>query len=140
MRKTAEMLAVLIAIALILSVAVRGGAESLPSPEAKALISLTGDFALTGAEADIRIAECIRADVKHYDTAGAWTELTLPMIPPGITDAVLYDGWHLIHAQWEQTGENTLLLHFRAEDLGKLDGTVGLYLLILAERTGGIDQ
>ena len=132
---TMTLLAVLIAITLILAVCGTGDAESLPSPEAKAMISLTGDFALTGAEADMKIAECLRVDVKRWDADGAWAELTLPNIPPGICGVTLFDGWHLIHAQWQQTGETTMRLHFRAEDLETLDGTVGMYLVILAERT-----
>lgn len=126
----------LVGLTLILVICRIGEAEALPSPDSTRFIALNGDLALTGAEKDVRVAECVRVDVRGYDADGAWAELTLHQIPPGITDAAIYDGWHLIHAQWTQTGENTLRLHFRAGDLKKLDGSVGLYLVILAERTG----
>ena len=109
-------------------------AEALPSPTVNTLIGLKGDIEISGAENGLEIAECLRVDLVKIERDGAWGNLTLPKVPPGVTQVLLYDGWHLLHGAWERTGDRTLRVHFRAEDLAKLDGTVGLYLVILAEQ------
>ena len=127
-------LVLLIVVTLIFFVCRTGNAETVPSPNASALVALDGGLSLTGAEPDIRIAECLRVDVLYCEENWAVADLTLPKLPPGIMDAALFDGWHLIHARWEEIGETTLRLRFWAEDLARLDCTVGVYLVILAER------
>ncbi len=107
--------------------------ETHPSTEGAVPLKLNGCMELTGAKTDIRIVECIRVDLVRMETDGARACLTLPRIPDRIRDILLYDGWHLLHGAYELTGENTLSLHFKLNELMKLDGTVGLYLLILAE-------
>ncbi len=106
--------------------------EMSPSPEGAMPLQLNGCMELTGAKAEIRIVECLRVDLVRMETDGAWACLTLPKIPDCIRDILLYDGWHLLHGAYERTGENTLSLHFMLNELKTLDGTVGLYLLILA--------
>ena len=123
-------LIVLLIVMTVLLAAYRGaGAETLPV--------LSGDLALTGAAADIRVAECLRVDVTRCEADGTWAELTLPEMPSGIADVMLYDGWHVIHARWSQTGRNTLRVGFQPGDITRLDGTVGIYLVILAECAQG---
>ena len=120
-------LIVLLIVSTVLLAAFRGaGAEALPV--------LSGDLALTGADTEIRVAECLRVDVTRCETDGTWAELTLPEMPSSIADVMLYDGWHMIHARWTLTGRNTLRVRFFPGDITRLDGTVGIYLLILAER------
>ena len=106
-------------------------ADALP-PDPPALV-LAGDLRLSDAPMDLYMAACLRVDVVSMDVDGAWADLTLPYVPPSIAYVLLFDGWHLIHGAWEQTGEPTLRVRFRADELAALDGTVGVYLVILAE-------
>ena len=139
MKREKAILLLELALTLVLAVAAvavihNAGAEALPSPDASALLNLTGDLRLSDAPLEIRVAECLRVDVVSAGMDGAYADLTLPYVPPGIMGVALFDGWHLINGAWEQTGENTLRLRFWPEDLAKLDGTVGIYLVILAEK------
>lgn len=110
-----------------------GHAEALPSPDAASLLAITGDLRLSDAPVDLYVAECLRVDLVSVHEDGAWGDLTLPYVPPGILGVMLFDGWHLIPGVWTQTAETTLRLFFWADDLERLDGTVGIYLVILAE-------
>ncbi len=105
-------------------------AEALP-PD---VMTLEGCMELTGADKEIMIAECLRVNLVRMETDGVWAELALPSPPSDICGVLLFDGWHLLHGSWKQLGENRLCIHFRTDELAKLDGTVGLYLLILAGR------
>lgn len=87
-------------------------AEALPSPNVADLVKIDGDLAKSDAPMDLYI---------------------LPYVPPSIWGALLFDGFHLLHGSFERTGENALRVHFWLDDVARLDGTVGLYLLILAE-------
>ena len=109
-------------------------AETVAIREGTGFITLEGCMERTGADADIFIAECLRVNLVRMETDGVWAEVTLHQMPDGICGVLLFDGWHLLHGEWKQSGENTLHLHFRPDELAKLDGTVGLYLLILADR------
>ena len=109
-------------------------AEALPSPTVADMVKLSGDLEISEAPPDLYVLECVRVNVARIGNDGAWGDLTLPYVPPGIWGAVLFDGYHLLHGSFEQTGENTLRVHFWPDDLQRLDGTVGLYLLILAEK------
>ena len=111
----------------------RAHAEALPSPNVADLVKLQGDLELSGAPIEMYVLECVRVNVARIGADGAWGDLTLPYVPPSIWGVVLFDGWHLMYGDWEQVNETTLRLHFWPEDLEKLDGTVGLYMLILAE-------
>lgn len=96
-------------------------------------VSLTGGFQLSGAPKTLTVAECLRVDLVSAGSDGSWADLTLPYVPPSIWGVTLFDGYHLIYGNWTQTGENTLRLFFWPEDVARLDGTVGMYLVILAE-------
>lgn len=109
-------------------------AEALPSPDAASMVSLEGGMTLSGAPLELHIAECLRVDIVSAGPDGVWGDLTLPYVPPSIWGVALFDGWHLIYGEWTQTGDAALRIRFRAEDAAKLDGTVGLYLLIVAEK------
>ena len=106
-----------------------GNAEVLPPPDA----ALTGDLRPSEAPMGLYVAECLRVDVVSVSADGAWAELKLPYVPPSIWGVVLFDGWHVMYGDWEQADDTTLRLHFWPDDLERLDGTVGLYLMILAE-------
>lgn len=126
----------ILALALALYVAFAFGtvcAEALPSPDASALLALSGDLRLSEAPMDIRVAECLRVDVLRIGDDGVWSDLTLPYVPPGILGVALFDGFHLIYGVWMQTGETALRVMFWPEDVARLDGSVGIYLVILAE-------
>lgn len=107
-------------------------AEALPSPTAVEHLRLDGDLELTGQDVDLVVTDCLRVDVTCIREDGIWADLTLPYVPPSIRYVLLFDGWHLLHGEWEQTGESTLRIHFPPGE--KMDGTVGLYLLIVAEK------
>ena len=133
----------LLALVLVLAVAAvivvtNAGAEALPSPEASALVALSGDLKLSEAPLNIYVAECLRVDVALCGPAcqGIKADLTLPYVPPSIWGVALFDGWHLVQGAWEQTGETTMRLFFWQEDVERLDGTVGIYLVVLAENEG----
>lgn len=119
-------------LALVFFALNTGNAEVLPPPDA----ALTGDLRISEAPMDLYVAECLRVDVVSMSTDGAWTDLTLPYVPPSIFSVILFDGYHAIHGVWTQTEENTLRVLFWREDVLSLDGTVGIYLVILAENEG----
>ena len=108
-------------------------AEALPSPTVADLVRLSGDLELSDAPDNLYILDCVRVTVKRIGADGSWGDLTLPYVPPSIWGVVLFDGWHLMYGDWAQLDDTTLRLHFWPDDLERLDGTVGLYLLILAE-------
>lgn len=135
-----ELKNVLLLIALVLALAVvamivvnRASAEALPSPDAKAMLALSGDLRLSDAPVDVYVAECLRVDVANTSSDGVWAELELPYVPPGILSIALVDGFHMIHGVWQQTSETTLQVRFWANDIERLDGTIGIYLVVLAE-------
>lgn len=107
-------------------------AEALPSPTAADMLALEGGLKLSEAEVELEITDCMRVDVTGMQEDGIWADLKLPYVPPSIRHVLLFDGFHLLHGEWEQTGESTLRVHFPRGE--KMDGTVGLYLLIVAER------
>lgn len=124
----------IIALVLALSVALTCGtvcAEALPSPDASALLSLSGDLRLSEAPMDIRVAECLRVDVLRIGDDGVWGDLTLPYVPPSIMGVALFDGFHLIYGVFQPIGETALRIMFWPEDVMRMDGTVGIYLVIL---------
>lgn len=127
------LLALVVALAVVAVIVVHNAkAEALPSPDAKTMLALSGDLLLSDAPMDIYVAECLRVDVVRTSSDGAWAELSLPYIPPGILSVALFDGWHMIHSIWQQTSETTLQVKFWTNDIERLDGTVGIYLVILA--------
>lgn len=120
-------------LSLVLFAVNAGTAETLPSPDA----ALTGDLRLSEAPMDLYVVECLRVDVASMSADGAWADLTLPYVPPSsIFGVILFDGYHAIHGVFTQTEENTLRVLFWREDVSSLDGTVGIYLVILAENEG----
>ena len=130
------MLALLLVLTVIAAIVIHNAeakAETLPSPDASNLLALTGGLRLSDTPMDLYVAECLRVDLVSAGTDGAWACLTLPYVPASITGVLLFDGWHMIHGVWQQTGEATLRLRFWPEDVARLDGTVGIYLVILAE-------
>lgn len=108
-------------------------AETTASPKEAALPGLKGDLELSDQPVDIRAALCLRVNLPRIGRDGAWVYLTFPKAVSGIQAVLLFDGWHLLHGEWEQINETTLRLHFLRGDLLRMDGTVGLYLLILTE-------
>ena len=128
------LIALVVALALLAVIVVHNAkAEALLSPDAKTMLALSGDLRLSDAPMDIYVAECLRVDVVRTSSDGAWAELTLPYVPPGILSVALFDGWHMIHGAWQQAGETTLRVRFWANDIERLDGTIGIYLVVLAE-------
>jgi len=123
-------LAGIVALLSLVFFAVNGNAETLQPPDA----ALTGDLRISEAPRDLYVAECLRVDVVSVSADGAWADLKLPYVPPSIWGVALFDGYHMIRGVWTQTGETTLRLFFWPEDLARLDGTVGIYLVILAEK------
>ena len=133
-----ELKNILLLIALVLAMAVvavivvnNAKAEALFSQDAAHLLSLTGDMRLSEAPVEFRLAECLRVDVVSISNDGVWGDLTLPYVPPSILGAALFDGFHICYGVWQQVGETTLRLRFWPEDVARLDGTVGIYLIIL---------
>jgi hypothetical protein len=134
MRSEVKLVMGLLALLIVLTIAagiVIAKAEALPAQEAPAL---TGDLQLSGAPGELTVVACLRVDVVSMSADGAWADLTLPYVPPSIAGVMLFDGWHMIHGVWEQTGESILHLRFWPDDLQRLDGTVGIYLVILAAK------
>ena len=126
----AILLALLILIAASAVIIVHNAhAEALPP-------ALSGGLRISDAPVDLYAAAILRVDVdpSHWDDQGLWADLTLPYVPPGIFSVALFDGYHMVYGVWEQTGGSTLRLRFWPEDVARLDGTVGVYLVILASK------
>lgn len=111
-------------------------AEAIPSPKAADYLRLDGDLELSPAGVDLEITDCLRVNIPTVHDDGAWADLTLPYVSPSIRYILLFDGFHLFHADWEQIEDYTLRIHFWPDDVERLDGTVGIYLVILAENEG----
>lgn len=136
LKNTMLLVAVMLALAVVVVIVAHNArAEALPSPDAVSMLALSGDLRLSDAPMDIYVADCLRVDVVSVSADGAWAELKLPYVPPSIWGVALFDGYHMIHGVWAQAGD-TLRLFFWPEDLARLDGTVGIYLVILAENEG----
>lgn len=133
MKRAYKALALMITLTLMALVIGNVHAEALPSPDASALLYLSGDLQLSEAPMDIYVAECLRVDVVRIGDDGVWGDLKLPYVPPGILGVALFDGFHLIYGVFQPIGETTLRLMFWPEDVARLDGSVGIYLVILAE-------
>lgn len=128
------LVAVMLALAVVVVIVAHNAkAEALPSPDAASMLALSGDLRLSEAPMDIYVADCLRVDVVSVSADEAWAELKLPYVPPSIWGVALFDGYHMIHGVWTQAGD-TLRMFFWPDDLARLDGTVGLYLLIVAEK------
>lgn len=126
----------IMAALLVLAFSDYSFAEALPSPTVADLVKLSGDLEISEAPLDLYVLECVRVDVKRIGKDGVWGDLTLPYVPPSIWGVLLFDEFHLLHGSFERTGENALRVHFWPDDVERLDGTVGIYLVILAENEG----
>ena len=133
MRNELKIIAILLALLILIAVSAviivhNAHAEALPP-------ALSGDLLISDAPVNLYAVAILRVDVdpSQWDDQGIWADLTLPYVPPSIAAVILFDGWHMIHGVWEQTGESTLRLRFLPSDLQLLDGTVGVYLIILGE-------
>lgn len=136
LKNTLLFIALMLALAVaVVIVAHNAEAEALPSPDAASMLALSGDLRLSDAPKTLTVAECLRVDLVSAGSDGSWADLTLPYVPPSIWGVMLFDGYHMIHGVWTQAVD-TLRLFFWPDDLARLDGTVGIYLVILAEDEG----
>lgn len=115
-------LLILAVVALILS---GGRAEALPSVRAE------GGLRLSPAPQDGLKMAWIRVDVvpdAAQDDA-LWAEVWVPWPPSTIQDLMLFDGYRLIHGAWTVNEDGHITTVWRMEDIKRLDGTVGIYLM-----------
>ena len=133
MRNELKIVAILLALLILIATSAviivhNAHADALPP-------ALSGGLRISDAPVDLYAVAILRVDVdpSQWDDHGVWADLTLPYVPPSICAVLLFDGWHVVYGIWNQTEENTLRLRFWADDLERLDGTVGVYLVILAE-------
>lgn len=57
-------------------------------------------------------------------------DLYLPIVPDGLDDIVLFDGWHVAHFTFTRVDDGCIHIRTRAENVADFDGTVGLFLFV----------
>lgn len=95
--------------------------------EAEAVVE--GALQLSEAPFDSLNIQVLRVDVVRaaYDDM-IEAEIWVP--PEKISDVVLYDGWHFLHARWVMMDDH-IVVKWHLDDILALDGTVGIYLLMI---------
>lgn len=85
-----------------------------------------GGIVISDAPNTLRI-KWYRVDVQAM---GEQMKAEIWVPPDDVTDILLYDGWHVLHAWWANMGDH-ILAAWHSDDIRELDGTVGIYLIIL---------
>ncbi len=112
--------------------------ESNPSPTINGLYRIESPYIkMSDFPNDFVLYDVITIDVdvdavNQSDVIEA--DLFLPIIPDGLNDIVLFDGWHVAHFSFERISERCVHISTASENLSGFDGTVGLYLFVTGTR------
>lgn len=79
----------------------------------------------------LRLYDVLMIDIDHLGEAEYLeADLYLPVVPDGLDDIVLFDGWHVAHFTFTRVGEGCIHIRTRADSVADFDGTVGLFLFV----------
>ena len=113
--------------------------EPVPSITVDALYRVvSGTMSKSDAPFDLRIVECIRLDIGTdslpEQVALIDVEIIFPALPKKLKSVLLYDGKHVLAAQWHWTDENAIYIAFERADIEKMDQAQPFYLFLIAFR------
>ena len=114
-------------------------AEPVPSITIDALYRVvSGAMVKSDASFDLRIVECIRVDISTdslpEQVALIDAEIIFPALPKKLKSVLLYDGKHVLAAQWHWTDENAIYIAFDRADIEKMEQAQPFYLFLIALR------
>ena len=114
-------------------------AEPVPSITIDALYRVvSGAMVKSDAPFDLHIVECIRLDISTdslpEQVALIDAEIIFPAVPKKLKSVLLYDGKHVLAAQWHWTDENAIYIAFERADIEKMDQAQPFYLFLIALR------
>ena len=112
-------------------------AEPVPSITVDALYRvISGVMVKSYAPFDLQIVECIRLDIETDSLPEQVTlidaEIFFPALPKKLKSVLLYDGKHMLAAQWHWTDENAIYIAFERTDIEKMDQVQPFYLFMIA--------
>ena len=112
-------------------------AEPVPSITIDALYRVvSGAMVKSDAPFDLQIVECIRVDISTdslpEQVALIDAEIVFPALPKKLKSVLLYDGKHVLAAQWHWTDENAIYIAFERADIEKMDQAQPFYLFLIA--------
>ena len=134
MKKVLAVLALVLALVIVgagLPMLLNGEAEALPS------ITVNDLYTVEGAEISSAPVNALMLDWVRIDLTGPFDEkermvrLKIPYEPPDLCGAVLFDGWHWINCRWCALDGDEITAAWDGEALEELDGTVGVYLILI---------
>ena len=113
--------------------------EPVPSITVDALYRVvSGAMAKSDVPFDLHIVECIGLDIDTdslpEQVALIDAEIIFPAIPKKLKSVLLYDGKHVLAAQWHWTDENAIYIAFERAEIEKMDQAQPLYLFLIALR------
>ena len=111
--------------------------EPVPSITVDALYRVvSGTMSKSDAPFDLQIVECIRLDIGTgslpEQVALIDAEIIFPAVPKKLKSVLLYDGKHVLAAQWHWTDENAIYIAFERADIEKMDQAQPFYLFLIA--------
>ena len=122
---------------------VNAHAEAVPSPTLDALYQVVSPYMRkSDFPIDLFEFECIRIDLNTEVIPSGNVvdgEFIFPALPTSLDLVFLYDGYHLVPAQWHWTDADRIYIAFDVSDIGQLDGVTGLYIFFFAYNTEAIE-
>lgn len=110
-------------------------AEELPHDDCEPYaISIDSDaLEMTHAQPELYASYTVIVNIDEIHIRGGLIEadIHVPEIPPMLYQVVLSDWWHISHAYWEVTGENTVHVMFPYAEIKDFYNTKNLYLVFV---------
>ena len=133
MKKVLAVLALILALVIVgvgLPMLLNGEAEALPSKTVNDLYRLEG-AEISEAPVNALILDWVRVDLHGPFEEERTVRLKIPYEPPDLCGAVLFDGWHWIACERCTLDGDEITAVWKRDALDKLDGTVGVYLILI---------
>ena len=133
MKKVLAVLALILALVIVgvgLPMLLNGEAEALPSKTVNGLYTEEG-AAISEAPVNALMLDWVRVDLHGPFEEERTVRLKIPYEPPDLCGAVLYDGWHWIACDRCALNGDEITAVWKRDALDKLDGTVGVYLILI---------
>ena len=133
MKKLLAVLALILALVIVgvgLPMLLNGEAEALPSKTVNDLYTVEG-AEISGAPVNALMLDWVRVDLHGPFEEERTVRLKIPYEPPDLCGAVLYDGWHWINCERCTLDGDEITAVWKRDVLEKLDGTVGVYLILI---------
>ena len=133
MKKVLAVLALILALVIVgvgLPMLLNGEAEALPSKTVNDLYTVEG-AEISEAPVNALMLDWVRVDLHGPFEEERTVRLKIPYEPPDLCGAVLFDGWHWINCERCTLDGDEITAAWKRDALDKLDGTVGVYLILI---------